>query len=159
MPFPPSCFASASPPSWPPLKLSVATKLTTCSVFTPLSKTTTGTFAFTAEFTGRTSACESSGARQMPLTLRAVKFSTSAICWSRSSSLSGPFQMRSTVMPCVFNSSTARSPPAWTLFQNSCVVPFGIIAMVYFSAAKVTVVSEMRAVSVERNFMRPVLGG
>ena len=37
---------------------------------------TTGTPAFTALRTGFTSACESSGASTIPLTLRAVKFST-----------------------------------------------------------------------------------
>ena len=62
-------------------------------------------------------------------------------------------------MPSAFSSSTARSPPAWTLFQNSCVVPFGIIAMVYFSAEKVAAVRDRRAVSVGRNFMRPILRG
>jgi hypothetical protein len=39
------------------------------------------------------------------------------------------------------------------------VVPFGIIAMVYFSAEKVAAVRDRRAVSVGRNFMRPILRG
>src|SRR4051794_36684258 len=64
----------------------------------------------------------------MPLTPRAVKSSTTLICSSRSSSLSGPFQMIS--QPVSWLAFTA---PAWMVFQNSCVVPLGMTAMVFFA--------------------------
>ena len=46
--------------------------------------------------TGARSAVSSSGASTMPDTPRLMKSSTTLICASRSSSLSGPFQMIST---------------------------------------------------------------
>ena len=46
----------------------------------PESMMTTGIFARVALATGATSACESSGARTIPLTRRVVKFSTTWIC-------------------------------------------------------------------------------
>ena len=49
------------------------------SDFTAESKTMTGIFALVAVLMGGTSAFESSGAMQMPLTLRAMRFSTTRI--------------------------------------------------------------------------------
>ena len=53
-----------------------------------------------------------------------MKFSTTSIWSSRSSSCSGPFQMIFTPSSCA-----AFSAPACTDFQNSCVVPLGMTAM------------------------------
>ena len=53
-----------------------------------------------------------------------TKSSTTLICSSRSSSRSGPFQMMSTL-----SSFPALIAPAWTDFQNSCVVPLGMTAI------------------------------
>ncbi|MCK7478626.1 MAG: hypothetical protein M0C28_15530 [Candidatus Moduliflexus flocculans] len=53
-----------------------------------------------------------------------MKSSTTVICWARSSSFWGPFQMISTPA-----SRAARAAPAWMDFQNSCVVPLGMTAI------------------------------
>ena len=60
---------------------------------------TTGMPAPTASSTGATSALLSSGASTMAETFRPMKFSTTWICCSRSSSRSGPFQMIVTSIP------------------------------------------------------------
>src|SRR4051812_27095653 len=91
---------------------------------------TVGTPAFFASSTGRTSARLSSGASTMPDTPWLVKPSTTCTCCSRSSSRSGPFQMMRTLSPEALSSWAACTAPAWMLFQNSCVVPFGITARV-----------------------------
>ena len=85
---------------------------------------TTGIFSRMASWTGRMSARSSSGARTMPSTPRLMKSSTTVICWARSSSFCGPFQMISTP-----SSRAARTAPAWIDFQNSWVVPLGMTAM------------------------------
>src|SRR6478735_11571273 len=84
---------------------------------------TTGTLASVAAFTGAPSAVSLSGASTMPDTPCAVKLCTRSTWDLRSSSLSGPFQITSTL-----TSRAAFSAPAWTAFQNSCVVPLGMTA-------------------------------
>ena len=96
----------------------------------PESMITVGTPAAFASSTGRTSARSSSGASTMPCTPWLMKPSTTWICCSRSSSRSGPFQMILTVSPFAVSSCAACIAPAWMVFQNSCVVPFGMTAMV-----------------------------
>ena len=68
----------------------------------------------------------------MPDTPCAVKLCTKSTCDLRSSSLSGPFQITSTL-----TSRAAFSAPAWTAFQNSCVVPLGMTATRSFAGASV----------------------
>jgi hypothetical protein len=85
---------------------------------------TTGILSLTASCTGRMRARSSSGARTMPSTPRLMKSSTTVICWARSSSFCGPFQMTSTP-----SSRAASMAPAWMLFQNSWVVPLGMTAI------------------------------
>lgn len=63
-----------------------------------------------------------SGASTMPLTRSAMKLSTMSTCSFRSSSFSGPFQAISR------SSSRAALTAPRTVFQNSCVVPFGMTA-------------------------------
>ena len=70
----------------------------------------------------------SSGARTMPSTFLTMKSCMTLIWPSRSSSSNGPFQ-RISMLPSSF---AAFSAPAWTDFQNSCVVPFGITANANF---------------------------
>ena len=96
---------------------------------TPESITTTGILPRTAVSIGATRPRLSSGAMTMPLTRWPTKFSTTWICCSRSSSLSGPFQMTCTLVPAAFSSSSAFLAPAWMDFQNSCVVPLGMTAI------------------------------
>src|SRR5262245_39584282 len=60
----------------------------------------------------------------MPETPWATKLWTTSIWPLRSSSLSGPFHTISTPI-----SREALTAPAWTAFQNSCVVPLGITAI------------------------------
>jgi hypothetical protein len=104
--------------------LSVATKLVHASPCRSESKITTGTFAPTASFTAGARPLSLSGASTMPETPCATKLWTTSICCLRSSSLSGPFHTIST--PISFDALTA---PAWTAFQNSCVVPLGTTAI------------------------------
>ena len=92
------------------------------------SKITTGIPLATAASTGSTSACASSGASTIPSTPAAIAFWTSWICWTRSSSFCGPCQITSTFP----SSSAALSVPAWSVFQNSCVVPLGITITRHF---------------------------
>ena len=86
---------------------------------------TTGMFLLWAAATGAFSATSSSGARQIPDTFVLTNSSTRRICASRSSSFSGPCHLISTP-----NSFAAFSAPACTDFQNACVVPLGMTAMV-----------------------------
>ena len=65
------------------------------------------------------------GATTIPDTPVLSMSSTTAICEAESSSLSGPFQMISQPISCA-----ALLAPAWIDFQNSCVVPLGMTAMV-----------------------------
>ena len=149
-PLPLRSFAMCSPARRPPASLSVATKLTQSSPLSPESKMTTGIRCFIAALTGATSAESSSGASAMPLTPRAMAFSTSLTCESRSSSRSGPRQ--ATVTP---SSCAAFSAPAWMLCQNACEVPFGITATVmppslFFSpeqAASMTIATTANALN------------
>src|SRR5687767_5425307 len=97
---------------------------------------TTGIFARNAASTGAISACRSNGASTIPGARRTVKFSTTEICWSRSSSRSGPFQFTFTFTLPVESSRSALRAPAWIDFQNSWLVPLGITAMLYVAACK-----------------------
>ena len=127
MPVPSSTSPSRPPPSSPPRRLSVATRLTKsfpASPWSAESKITTGIFRWPAIATGRRRAAASSGARAIALTPSVTNCSTIAICWPRSFSLSGPFQTRSTS-----SSAAASRAPASTVFQNTWVVPLGIIAI------------------------------
>ncbi len=63
---PPITFARCSPPSRPPLPLSVATKLTYSPPFRPESMITTGILLRIALVTGPTSALSSRGASTIP---------------------------------------------------------------------------------------------
>jgi hypothetical protein len=92
--------------------LSVATKLTICSDWSPESMITVGTPAPFASSTGRTSARSSSGASTIPETPWEVKPSTTCTCCSRSSSRSGPFQMMRTLSPLAVSSCAACTAPA-----------------------------------------------
>ena len=125
---PPRSRAISSAASSPPLKLSVATKLTISSEARSESMMTVGIPSLFASSTGRTSALSSSGASTIPLTPWLVKPSTTWTCCSRSSSRMGPFQMTSTRTPSASRSREALIAPAWMLFQNSWVSPLGMTA-------------------------------
>src|SRR5688572_10223019 len=108
----------------PPRALSVATNETRSCQARSLSPIATGIPRACASRAGATRAWSSSGIKTIPSTPRTTKSSTTWICAVRSSSLSGPFQITSTA-----SARAARSAPACTDFQNSCVVPLGITAM------------------------------
>src|SRR5258705_1083992 len=86
---------------------------------------TTGILWFAASATGCTRAASSSGASTTPDTPRLTKPSTSETWESRSASPMGPRQM--IVAP---SSLPACSAPARMLCQTTCVVPFGMTAIV-----------------------------
>ena len=92
---------------------------------------TVGMPAAFASSTGRTSARSSSGARTIPFMPWLRNPSTTCTCCSRSSSRSGPFQVRVTFTPLASNSCAAFTAPAWMAFQNSCVVPLGTTPIEY----------------------------
>ncbi len=135
-----------SPAIMPPLWLSVATKLRCWSELRSESMTTTGTPDWTAPLTGWARARESRGARTMPETRLLAKFSTTWICWSRSSSRRGPFQKMRVLTPLLLSSCSALTAPAWTDFQNSWVVPLGMTAKVKESAAVATATATSGAI-------------
>src|ERR1017187_7567026 len=130
-PFPPRSAASLRAPIWPPLKLLVETVLEGSVELSRESMMITGMPAAIASSTGATSARSSSGASTIADTLRPMKFSTTWICCSRSSSRRGPFQMMLTAMPLAASSRLALTAPASMDFQNSCVVPLGMTAIWY----------------------------
>ncbi len=119
----PRSLARCSAARAPAPALSVATKLTKSLPWRAESKITTGILAATAALTAPTSALSLRGASTMPATPCATMLSTMSIWDLRSSSLSGPFQRMVTPSSCA-----ALAAPAWTLFQNSCVVPLGMTA-------------------------------